>query len=347
MEFKDIFYVSLHLFIYSNVFIRPVIAICSKCNLLIRNKPIVFISHDASLFQHNVILKGMTRANAKKFRSISKDSGQIMSLILHGKHKKIDSKLFLNVDLDELVNRLVVSDEQITEKFPALFRIVGDENKLQLLLKLTHISAGCTGLAESLKGPIIPLKESCFDVLKEEPISDINYNNIVNVFATFACQSMRDFGFAVLELSKLMLFRGMDMVYNAFPGSKIQCANTDGFCAIISDPNGTYIETLKGLSDQFDFSNMPSSSHFDTTNALKSGAWKIVNHGIVEMIYLKSFTSFLDICDECKSPGSSDCTFCKLFVFGIKRFPGMPKSVVKRLSHEYFRNLLRTNTRGH
>jgi len=56
-------------------------------------------------------------------------------------------------------------------------------------------------------------------------------------------------GFTVLELSKLHLYRGLDLVKHAFSNSRLIFAQTDSLAIAIKDPADCYLQKLKSLGD--------------------------------------------------------------------------------------------------
>jgi len=149
-------------------------------------------------------------------------------------------------------------------------------------------------------------------------------------------------GFTVLELIKLHLYRGYDMIREKFPTAKLIFAQTDSLCIAIKDPEKRYLENLKALGPHFDFSNLPKYHYLHSLeNQSTPGKWKIVDMNILEVIScrIKQY-SYISACPDCMNEFSADCKSCNQNQSGKLCAPGIPRAVLNRTNHDFFRQLL-------
>jgi len=149
-------------------------------------------------------------------------------------------------------------------------------------------------------------------------------------------------GFQVLEYAKLHLYQGFDLLRETFPLCKLIFAQTDSLALVIPDPHKTFVDKLQSISYYFDFSNLPKDHRlYDAKNQGVPGKFKIVDFFILECISItKKNYSLLSACPFCLSEFNPECSSCTKAVNGKKCAPGVPKAVLNRTSHEFFRQLL-------
>ncbi|MES2286721.1 MAG: hypothetical protein V4547_13615 [Bacteroidota bacterium] len=124
--------------------------------------------------------------------------------------------------------------------------------------------------------------------------------------------------FVVLDLAKLVMYQLIYDVLKPKFGRNITivASETDNLVCEIKDPNKTFIQDLRDLSNHFDFSNLPSDHPlFDKSKAKQPGLLKIEYPYPLQFVGIKSkLYSVLSKCESCRLSNTDmglSCNKCK------------------------------------
>lgn len=175
-------------------------ALCNSCNLGVckkTTKDVCVTSHYFGRFDSALVIRSMAkkaRKDKSRFKVIQK--GRNNNIVIFYKDWMFtDSYNFLSSSLSNLM-RIRMSDEKPNGPpvFPLIYNSVGlDRKKYKLLCqKQIFPFQMLTGL-EVLEQTELPDKASFYDPLKNEAISDNDYEHAHLVWKTFKCKTIQDY----------------------------------------------------------------------------------------------------------------------------------------------------------
>ena len=94
----------------------------------------------------------------------------------------------MNASLEKLVSNLA---KDSFDKFPTLKKYI-DNDKVPLLLRKGVYPYDHMDCIERYEKPTLPPKESFYNILNDEHISDEDYTYITSAFNSFTCRNMGD-----------------------------------------------------------------------------------------------------------------------------------------------------------
>jgi len=154
-------------------------------NLKLNSKtaPIPVIFHDLKGYDGHLLMQAMARAPGE-IKCISTNTEKYMSFSL-GNLRFIDGVNFMQSSLDKLVKG--------REEFSIMEKMVMEENKRQLLLKKGIYPYEHMDAFERFDETRLPKKEKFYSSLSGKGITDEEYADAQEVWATFGCQKMGDY----------------------------------------------------------------------------------------------------------------------------------------------------------
>ncbi|XP_028415651.1 uncharacterized protein LOC114544475 [Dendronephthya gigantea] len=145
-------------------------------------------------------MQGLGKLKEKKINCIPNNTEKYISFSIDNMDY-IDSLQFMNASLEKLVSNLAKDG---VEKFPVLKKYI-DSDKISLLLRKGIYPYDYMDCTERFNEPTLPSKESFYNVLNDEHISDEDYAHATNVFNKFACRNMGDYHDLYLTSDVLLL----------------------------------------------------------------------------------------------------------------------------------------------
>ena len=158
------------------------------------------ILHNLRGYDSHLIMQGLGKLKDKKINCIPNNTEKCISFSI-GSLDFIDSLQFMNASLEKLVSNLAKDG---VDKFPTLKKYI-DSDKLPLLLRKGVYPYDHVDCVERFEEPSLPPKESFYNVLNDEEISDEDYAHATSVFNSFACQNMGDYHDLYLKSDVLLL----------------------------------------------------------------------------------------------------------------------------------------------
>lgn len=146
-------------------------------------------------------------------------------------------------------------------------------------------------------------------------------------------------GFVILDLSKLNLYSFFYSLLEKFSSLKLLGVDTDGLFVQLPSKTKDEIWRKLGQMPEVDLSRLPqihpafSQKNRDIPGKFSLRLWKIK-----QAVFLKSkYYSLLVECPRCQRYSDGLCLFC----LNLKRGKNIPRSVLLRLSHDYYLQCLR------
>ncbi|XP_028416044.1 uncharacterized protein LOC114539626 [Dendronephthya gigantea] len=158
------------------------------------------ILHNLRGYDSHLIMQGLGKLKEKKINCIPNNTEKYISFSIDNLDY-IDSLQFMNASLEKLVSNLAKDG---VEKFPILKKYI-DSDKISLLLRKGVYPYDYMDCIERFEKPILPPKESFYNVLNDEHISDEDYAHATNVFNKFSCRNMGDYHDLYLTSDVLLL----------------------------------------------------------------------------------------------------------------------------------------------
>ena len=125
-------------------------------------------------------MQGLGKLKHKKINCIPNNIEKYMSFSIDNLDF-IDSLQFMNASLEKLVSNLTKDG---ADKFPTLKKYTDNDMVLLLLRKGVYPYDYMDGV-ERFEEPILPPKESFYNILNDEHISDEDYAHAIIVFNSF------------------------------------------------------------------------------------------------------------------------------------------------------------------
>ena len=240
------------------------------------------ILHNLRGYDSHLIMQGLGKLKDKKINCIPNNTEKYISFSIDNLDF-IDSLQFMNASLDKLVCNLTKDG---SDKFPILKQHI-DSDKIPLLLRKGVYPYDYMDCAERFEEPTLPTKQSFYNLLNDEHISDEDYTHAMNVFNGFECKNMGDYHNLYLMSDVILLadvfenFRNVCLkAYNldpchfyTSPGLAWQAClkMTDVEIELLTDPD-MYLfieEGLRGgismISNRFSKANNPYVPNYDST----------------------------------------------------------------------------------
>ncbi|XP_028417042.1 uncharacterized protein LOC114541307 [Dendronephthya gigantea] len=171
------------------------------CNLNYSfNGRVPVILHNLRGYDSHLIMQGLGKLKDKKINCIPNNTEKYISFSIDNLDF-IDSLQFMNASLEKLVSNLAKDG---VDKFPTLKKYI-DSDKTPLLLRKGVYPYDYVDCTERFEEPTLPPKESFYNVLNDEHISDEDYAHATNVFNKFACRNMGDYHDLYLTSDVLLL----------------------------------------------------------------------------------------------------------------------------------------------
>ena len=158
------------------------------------------ILHNLRGYDSHLIMQGLGKLKDKKINCIPNNTEKYISFSIDNLDF-IDSLQFMNASLEKLVSNLAKNGDN---KFPTLKKYI-DSDKVPLLLRKGVYPYDHMDCVERFEEPTLPPKESSFNKLNDEQISDEDYAHATSVFNSFACQNMGDYHDLYLMSDVLLL----------------------------------------------------------------------------------------------------------------------------------------------
>lgn len=203
-----------------------------KCNqnYTIKFKPIPVIMHNFKGYDNMMFIKEASKFSDVKFEPLVENSEKFKTLKLTlTKHSSkngapccqfIDSLAHINASLDKLVQNQAnyscddsgfpdfiqkSNTEQLRKDFPAVSHEFSDDTHFKLLLRKGVFPYDYFTSLSQLESTDLIAKSEFYSVLKEEHISDDNYEHYLNVMKTLNLRTFGDYYNIYLTLDVLLL----------------------------------------------------------------------------------------------------------------------------------------------
>ena len=145
-------------------------------------------------------MQGLGKLKDKKINCIPNNTEKYISFSIDNLDF-IDSLQFMNASLEKLVSNLAKNG---VDKFPTLTKHI-DSDKVPLLLRKGVYPYDHIDHVERFEESTLPTKESFYNILNDEQISDEDYAHATSVFNRFACQNMGNYHDLYLMSDVLLL----------------------------------------------------------------------------------------------------------------------------------------------
>ncbi|CAB4039210.1 Gastrula zinc finger, partial [Paramuricea clavata] len=158
------------------------------------------ILHNLRGYDSHLIMQGLGKLKDKKINCIPNNTEKYISFSIDNLDF-IDSLQFMNASLEKLVSNLAKDGDNM---FPTLKKYI-DSDKVPLLLRKGVYPYDHMNCVERFEESTLPPKESFYNVLNDEQVSDEDYAHATTVFNRFACQNMGDYHDLYLMSDVLLL----------------------------------------------------------------------------------------------------------------------------------------------
>ncbi|KAK3731226.1 hypothetical protein QZH41_004694 [Actinostola sp. cb2023] len=173
----------------------------NECNINYKfTEKIPVVLHNLRGYDSHLIMQGLGKLKSEKISCIPNNTEKYISFSV-GNLVFIDSLQFLNSSLERLVDNL---SKEGTDQFKVLKKYV-DSDKLSLLLRKGVYPYEFMSSVEKFQNTCLPPKEAFYSSLKDEHISDADYEHAQRVFETFQCQNLGDYHDLYLKSDVLLL----------------------------------------------------------------------------------------------------------------------------------------------
>ena len=151
-------------------------------------------------YDSHLIMQELGKLKDKKINCIPNNTEKYISFSIDNLDF-IDSLQFMNASLEKLASNLAKDGDN---KFPTLKNYI-DSDKVPLLLRKGVYPYDHMDCVERFEESTLPPKESFYNVLNDEQVSDEDYAHATSVFNSFACQNMGDYHDLYLMSDVLLL----------------------------------------------------------------------------------------------------------------------------------------------
>lgn len=118
----------------------------------------------------------------------------------------IDSYKFLPSSLETLVNILKNNKNQsLIEVFPHMYRIINEEEKIELLTRKGVFPYNYFDSLERLTETKLPVKKEFYNDLTQKHISDSDYNHAQTVWNTFSIKTLKEYTELYIKTDVILL----------------------------------------------------------------------------------------------------------------------------------------------
>ena len=224
------------------------------------------ILHNLRGYDSHLIMQGLGKLKDKKINCIPNNTEKYISFSIDNLDF-IDSLQFMNASLDKLVLNLAKDG---ADKFPTLKKYI-DSDKVPLLLRKGVYPYDYMDCVERFEESTLPPKESFYNVLNDEQVSDEDYTHATSVFNSFACQNMGDYHDLYLMSDVLLLAD----VFENFRSVCLKAYNLDP-CHFYTSPGLAWQACLKMTDVELDLLTDPDMYLF-IEEGLRGGISMISN----------------------------------------------------------------------
>ncbi len=224
------------------------------------------ILHNLRGYDSHLIMHGLGKLKDKKINCIPNNTEKYISFSIDNLDF-IDSLQFMNASLEKLVSNLT---KDVADKFPILKKYI-DSDKVPLLLRKGVYPYDYMDGVERFQEPTLPPKESFYNVLNDEHISDEYYAHAISVFNSFACRNMGDYHDLYLMSDVLLLAD----VFENFRSVCLKAYNLDP-CHFYTSPGLAWQACLKMTEVELDLLTDPDMYLF-IEEGLRGGISMISN----------------------------------------------------------------------
>lgn len=220
-------------------------------NLII---PVVF--HNLGNYDSHFILKALdprTPHKELKFRGIPKSSDKFMSFTFHGM-QFIDSLKFMNTSLSSLATNLLKAGTDKFKNFNHHFKDISDQTRT-LLLQKGEFPYEYFNHPSVFKETSLPSIQHWYNTLRDEPLSDTDYQKAQNVWSAMNCSTFQQYHDLYLIIDVLLLadifenFR--DLCYSQY---RVDPANYISLPGLCMDASFIFAGSRQNGSDHIPFS---------------------------------------------------------------------------------------------
>lgn len=179
-------------------------ALCNRCNLTyasVNITPVPVFIHNLCGFDSHLIIEQL---KDREIKIIPKNSEKVLSFTVD-KWRFIDSIAFLPASLQNLVDSLKQENDEMTTTFSHTRCIAKSDNQFKYLLRKNPYPYEYAQNLSDYNVVELPQKNSFFDSLKNEDISDDEYNYAKKVFHVFSCKSFLDYHLLYLKVDCTLL----------------------------------------------------------------------------------------------------------------------------------------------
>ena len=173
----------------------------NECNINYKfTGKIPVVLHNLRGYDSHLIMQGLGKLKSEKISCIPNNTEKYISFSV-GDLVFIDSLQFLNSSLEKLVANLSRKGE---DKFRVLKKYI-DTDKVPLLLRKGVYPYEYMDSFSKFEEPRFPSKDHFFSSLKDEHISDDDYQHAQRVFQSFHCRTLGDYHDLYLKSDVLLL----------------------------------------------------------------------------------------------------------------------------------------------
>lgn len=167
--------------------------ICNSCNLQIKQRSLVFVTHRRDEFQHTffTLLKALSRDQAKNAHILTKNIETIISLVFK-RCRFIDSNLFIDSPMQNLIERLAINPKQgeMSKAFPTMHSMFSSSGRWEGLLNEMHFPFMSYNSSSKYKNQFPPRSEFKNEITGEI-IAQSEYNRIHDISIEFDAHSLK------------------------------------------------------------------------------------------------------------------------------------------------------------
>ncbi|XP_033115278.1 uncharacterized protein LOC117115545 [Anneissia japonica] len=170
------------------------------CNLKLRlheNTPIPVLFHNLTGYDGHLIMQGIGKMPGKT-ECIPSNTEKYISFTLENL-RFIDSMKFLNASLSTLVSKMPIDKFKLTKAF------FGGEGDLELLMRKGVYPYEYMDSFDKFREEGLPSKELFYSSLRDEGISDADYEHSARAYEHFKCKNLGDYHDHYLKTDALLL----------------------------------------------------------------------------------------------------------------------------------------------
>jgi hypothetical protein len=197
-----------------------------------------------------------------------------------------------------------------------------------------------------VRNEICTTRQQCIEFISKHSFQDVTIINHQTSLFHFRKSTVYHnhniiSAFMILENSKEDLYRCADFFRSVYDKCQVIAGETDSLLLFIQESSSSFLEKLRNLKGQIDFSKLPKGHYLkDDSLAGDLGAWKLSELNIKEYLSIKQrLTSYIKACENCRGVCNTACEADKNQTNKILG-SGILKQDKKGLSHRYLEDLL-------